>query len=328
MRTEAEETDSSFGFSWGRVEGDHFLRNGDDEFKKVSSNVITGLREAATNGEQFSAVIDRIGEANPAAAETLRELSEEGYVRSGDGIERVRPPDDVRLWPRVALFVALLAVFVGASVHELTRGALAGLSADLSVGEYAAALVALLGFTAVHEYGHYRASKPYFDADVTVGTINAVVPTVKTVTNGAWLLPTNLRRWISLAGPLVELAACLPLVVARYAGVSDSPVLALVVVGVTSQVVFALNPLYHGDGYWLLVDTFGLDGLKSRGVEDLRSGRATGAAGYAVLSYGFALVATVGATAYAYGRFGPAGALASASIVGSAYLASWVGDGG
>jgi hypothetical protein len=146
------------------------------------------------------------------------------------------------------------------------------------------------------------------------------------VTNGAWLLPTNLRRWISLAGPLVELAACLPVVAVRYAGISNSPILALVVVGVTSQIVFALNPLYHGDGYWLLVDTFGLDGLKSRGIEDFRGGRPTRAAAYAALSYGFALAATVGATAYAYGRFGVLGAIGSASLVGSAYLASWVGE--
>lgn len=325
MERETEVTDGDFGFEWGRSEGQYFLRNPDGDVKRVTRTVVEQLRESArdeTGG--LTDLVDEADERSDAAAAALRELVDEDFIRADAPVERIRSPDDVRLWPRTALFLVLLAVGVVAAYVELrSLPAVPSLLGSLSLAQFATATALTFALVVVHEYGHYRASKPYFDARFGAGTVNAVVPVAKTITTDAWLLPRNIRRWINLAGPFVELVVLVPVVAVHHALFPDSLILSLLVVFAMSHVAFSLNPLYHGDGYWLLADTIDVFNLRSRGLEDLSNLRPTWFAAYALASYGFAVVAMSYSTYFTYVHFGPIGVVPVATFLAGAYLASW-----
>ena len=57
--------------------------------------------------------------------------------------------------------------------------------------------------------------------------------------------------------------------------------------------MFALNPFIHGDGYFLLVDTFDLLNFRSRGFSDVRSKKITIPATYIIVSYAFGGLLTI-----------------------------------
>ncbi len=286
--------DARYGFTWYRVEDQYFLES-EDGYRRVNDSVVELLHKLArgtltlselrAQTEGRGTAIEESG-ADPEEVLSLVETYlERGIIRKDRPVVRVTPPNDIELWPRVGAFVLVLSAF-GLVVAPIASNVSPAFIARLSIRQIVSVTVLSFVFVAIHEYGHYAVSARHFDPSVRLDFVNGVVPAVITDTTGSWTLPRNRRIWINLAGPLLELVAAVPLVVLHY-GFPNDPVVRLLLLAVFGHVALALNPLIHGDGFWILCDVFGLRDVRERGIDDAMNLRLSWQAGYVVLSYGF-----------------------------------------
>lgn len=294
MRAETEREETAYGFSWCLTDGQHYVRAPDGDVRAVNGQTVQLLRLFATEEltrealcrqrDGGEAVLDESSAVDP---ETVIDLfdryREDGFLREGEPVVRLHPPAEVRLWPR--LLATLLAVAALVAVAVARAPAFRALAADPpSLWLVAALFPATLPFVAVHELGHYATASRHFDSSIRIDTVNGVVPAVVTDTTGAWLLPRNRRVWINVAGPLAESLTALPVAAAVAVGAGGTAAL-LVLAAVLSDVVFALNPFFHGDGYWIASDLLGVENVRSRGLDAVRRRELTWPAVYVVVSY-------------------------------------------
>lgn len=287
----------SFGITWGETEDVIWLRNDDGEYKRVEPEFLDILQDVAA-GER--AVVDLEAEA----ARAVEILREEGYLESGGEVERVATPDPVDLRPRVAAFglvMVLLTAFVGKQlVDPVGEAATPG---AIDVGRQLVIAGALFfAMALVHEAGHYAVARRYFEPTVRPRLQKGFIPSLVTHTTGAWECPRSVRIWISLAGPFADATATLLLAIGALTVLPAGDLLAAFVVFEFARILFALNPLLQGDGYWILVDGLGLTNLQTRGTSDLRARRPTWAAAYVLASSAFS-VALLGLMAYVFGSY-------------------------
>lgn len=286
-----EETDTEFGFIWGTIEDEYYLRTPDEQYKGVSEHVVDTLRAEATERTVDDLIAD-VEADRSSAADVLREMHEEGYIREDAPIERMVPPEDVRLWPRV--LGSLLLVLVTGALWLHTVALLSGPAFENPLG-YAPGAAVITAITLVvglviHERGHYRtAARQGIEPTIGMTVTNGVLPAVITRTNDSWALPRNRRMWISLAGPIYGVAWTLVVFLVYYS-VWPHPGVAIAALLCFGNQLAPLIPIYHGDGYFIVSDLLGKRNIRERGLEDLKQLRATGPATYVVLSYGIFIV--------------------------------------
>lgn len=278
METEVETTDTPVGYTWGKSDDNYYLKSPSGGLRRLSEDGWKLLRALADREVSMDDL-----EGTPR--KIVEELEAEGYLRPGDPIVELRQPDPIRLWPRLVLFVTLVAVGVAVAWAEFPT--MLGPSELLASSQVVPLVGLVLATIVIHEGGHYLASKPYFDPSVRLGVVNGVVPAVITETTEAWILPKNHRLWITLAGPFVQIVWTLLVAGVHYFLLPESGVLSTFLVIMVVETVFILNPLIHGDGYLLLIDAFEVVDLRTAGVEHLRNRNLTLPAVYVVLSYGF-----------------------------------------
>ncbi|OVE85329.1 M50 family metallopeptidase [Natronolimnobius baerhuensis] len=268
-----------FGFTWGDTDGTIWLRSDEGSYKRVHPVFFEQLREIATGSSDPADHDERV-------RETVALLAAEGYLESGSEIVREEPPPDIRLWPRLGAVAGVVVLFVGCLAVRWPE--LRQLPADLEFGLGLALIVlpVLLGSIALHELGHYVPSRRYFDPQLRIGLLNRVIPAIITRTTDAWRCPRNVRLWISLAGPVVDLLVATGFAVA-FVVFPDQPIVGFLALLIAARALFVLNPLIEGDGYWALVDAFGWHNLRTRGFRDLERRVLSGPAVYAVSSVVF-----------------------------------------
>lgn len=311
MKTETQRPDPEVGYTWGQSGDSYFVRNPDGDFRRVSENAMQ-LLEALADGEIATDDLDG------GAATLAEQLEDEGYFGPDRPVERIVTPSDVPLWPRSVLFFLLLGVVAYAAIPEFV--ALAALPSVLSPSVIVTVGGLLVTGIAIHESGHHLAAREYLDPSFRFQRVNGVIPTVATNTSGAWMLPKNRRRWISLAGPFAELLWVLAIVVVRHAFFPANTALGLYLVTAVTGFAFTLNPLIHGDGYWLLVDTFDVVNLRKRGLSDLRNSEFTRAATYAAVSYLYGIATFVASVVGAVYAFGSKGVVLLSVLLGVTFL--------
>ena len=280
METEVEMTDTPVGYTWGKSDGNYYLKSPSGGLRRLSEDgwkLLRALAERDVSKDDLEGTPRKI----------VEELEAEGYLRPGDSVVKLHQPDPIRLWPRLVLFLVLVAVGVVVAWAEFPT--MLGAS-ELLVSSRLIPLIGLvLATIVIHEGGHYLASRPFFDPSLRLGVVNGVVPAVITETTEAWILPKNHRLWITLAGPFVQIVWTLLVAGIHYFFLPESGVLSTFLVIMVVETVFILNPLIHGDGYLLLIDAFGVVDLRTTGIEHLRNRSLTLPAVYAVLSYGFGI---------------------------------------
>ncbi len=311
MKTETQRSDPAVGYTWGESDGSCFVRNPDGDFRQVSENAMK-LLEALADGEVATDDLDG------GALRLAERLEDDGYFGPNRPVERIVTPSDIALWPRSVLFFLLLGVVAYTALSVLSS--LGPLATQLSPPRVVTVGGLLLTGVAVHESGHHLAAREYLDPSFRVQRVNGVIPTVTTNTDGAWMLPKNRRRWISLAGPFAELVWLLGVVVVYYAFLPGSTTLDLYLVAALTGFAFTLNPLIHGDGYWLLVDTFGVVNLRKRGISDLRKRELSLAAAYVAVSYLFGIGTFVVSVVGAVYAFGAKGVVPISILLGATFL--------
>lgn len=260
------------GFEWGETDGTTWLRNADAEYKRVEPAFFDVLVEFARG--------ERALDSAPTDVRTaVAILHEEGYLVPDGEIRQCETPADVSLRPRLGGFAALLGLFAllmglqWERLPELPR-------AMTSTADFLLVAGVLTLSIPVHELGHYLVSRRYFEPSIGFTRLNKVFPAVVTKTSDAWRCPRNVRIWISLAGPTVDVAIATVLA-AVFLLVPERRLVGLLAGMLVVRVLFVLNPLIDGDGYWILVDLFGLHNLRSRGFRDLKALRISGPAAYA-----------------------------------------------
>lgn len=298
MKTTTETSDPVVGYTWGRSEGTYFLRNHDGDFRKMSDDAMKLVRMLSEGEVSKSDLPD-------GALNLVETLENEEYLDSNSSVERICTPEDIRLWPRSMVFVVLTGTVLQLALPEISSlSNLSGLFDPLAFGTL---LGLTLGSLAFHELGHYLTARRHVDTEFKIGTINGLVPAVMINTDDAWVLPKNRRRWISLGGPFAELCWLLGLVSVHRFVFTRSLVLSIVISFLMIQFAYNLVPILHGDGYWLLVDTFELGNLRKRGRRQLRRRNVSWAAAYVFTSYLFGVLVFVGFVIWAYYWFGVLG---------------------
>ncbi|NGM68096.1 M50 family metallopeptidase [Natronolimnobius sp. AArcel1] len=263
-----------FGFTWGETDGTTWLRTDEGSYKRVHPVFFEQLREIATGSSDPTDHDERV-------RETVVLLASEGYLEPGGEIVHEQPPPDIRLWPRLGAVAATATLLVGCLAVRWPE--LRQLPADLEFGLGLALIVLpiLLGSIALHELGHYVPSRRYFDPQLRIGLLNKVIPAIITRTTDAWRCPRNVRLWISLAGPFVDLLVATGFAVA-FVIVPGQPIFGFLALLIAARALFVLNPLIEGDGYWALVDAFGWHNLRTQGFRDLEHRILSGPAVYAL----------------------------------------------
>lgn len=323
LETEVEKSDTRYGFTWVMVEGTYRIRSPDDQFKQVPEVVIDTLREEASD-TTIEELIAKTAERDSSAADVLREMDEKGFIREGAPVERLYPPEDIRILPRL-LGVGVLMSLAGA-LWVVTASRLARPFLDHPIQYLLHSVPVLLPLVVcsvvVHEAGHYYAAwKQGLDPSFGVSVINGVTPAVVTRTHGGWSLPRNRRMWNTLSGPAVGLIWTLG-VFALYYTVVPHPGVAVAGLLCFNLQFAALNPLFHGDGYLLMTDLLDERNVRTRGITDLKERRPTWRAAYAVVSYGFVIVGFAVNAAFGYVVGDVAGSVVVLAVTVSIYAES------
>lgn len=326
LETEVEKTDTHFGFTWVSVDGKYRLRAPDKQFRDVRKVIIDTLKAKASE-VSIEELIAETAAQDSGAADAIREMHELGFIREDSPVERVRPPSDIRIWHR-ALLVGILYCIAGVFWYDaLTTLAQPILDHPFKYlfANAPLAIPLILVAVVIHEFGHYyTAWKQGLAPSMGASVINGVVPAIVTRTHGGWSLPRNRRMWNTLAGPAYGLV-CTLVVFGLYHTLLSHPSLALAGVICFHLQVFAIIPLFHGDGYLLMTDYLDEQNLRTRGLEDVRHRRISWPAVYAILSYGIVLLEfgvslVIG---YLFGEF--RGVLAVLAITTAIYVESWFG---
>jgi hypothetical protein len=270
-----------FGFTWFPLEGGWIgLRSHDGRYKRIDACLVALLRDAAKGYCERSNL-------SPETREAIDTLARDGFLDPGGEIRERPVPPDIRVGPRVML-VALLGGAI-ALILALRWDLAWPPPSDPRESLWAIPFFALVSI--LHEAGHWVAARPYFRARIGFGLLNGVFPAIVTRTSDAWACPRGIRIWINLAGIAVELMVGLALALVYLVPLADPKPISMLLLVILLRILFVLNPLLEGDGYWLLSDALGAVNLRSRGWAELRRGHVTPAAGFAALSVLYTLLA-------------------------------------
>jgi len=158
-------------------------------------------------------------------------------------------------------------------------------------------MVAVFALVAViaHEAGHFIASWKFTGQKPRAGfEINLIFPTVYVDTYEAWKLPRNKRFVIDTAGMFSDLiintVAAMAVLMYRPAEYYITPFL------ITQYMRWAilLNPVFRGDGYWILSDILGLANMGKRGIEEMKSLKFNFLSVFGVISVIFSVLSFIG----------------------------------
>jgi hypothetical protein len=285
MQREIQQKDPNIGFTWLESEGEYYIRNPQGDLKRLSENWLSVLQDLANS---------TVSKENlpPTAEEIIEQLEAENYLQPQAPVVELVPPKDIRIWPRLLTFLVLFAVSLYISFPILSASiSISRLFTPIQIFLF---IVLLIVSIAVHESGHYLASKPYLEPTVRLGTLNDIIPAAITDTTGAWMLPRNRRLWIHLAGPFVQLLLLYVFLIIHYIFFPNSIVLNLLIFTGLSMIIYSFNPLVHGDGYWFLMDVYNINGLRSQGIKDIHNRKLTFATGYVFASYIYAFILVLG----------------------------------
>lgn len=275
------------GFTWGTTEGLCWLRTDAGEYKRIDPAFLDTLMALARGRRQ----IETLTEPEQAAVTVL---FDQEYLREGEPVTELPTPSGITLWPRLLVFgvaFTLLTVYVGYQLLVASTPVPTVVTANTgTVDQLLLSIPVFAGMALVHEAGHYLAARPYFEPSIRLSRLNGVFPALVTTTTDAWRCPRSVRVWISLAGPFFDVLQCLGLAALSLLAVPWAPMLALLPVIEYVRLLFSLNPLVRGDGYWLLVDWFGATNLHSRGIADLKHRQLTARALYALGSVAFTIL--------------------------------------
>lgn len=300
MDTTSEQTDTKFGFTWGTDGSNYFLRNPENEFVVVSEDFLTSLKQIASD----KSIAELRAETQKRSEELTQKLDSyvsDGYIRPGEDIKAIESPTDISFYgPLVgtALTMVLTGIILFQVVQTLPSffGTFITLQTIIPIG-----FLVFVPSLAIHESGHYVVAKQFITPEFDITTRFWIMPTFVVRVNSAYVLPPNMSRTISLAGPVAGLLfVCSvggtyllePTVIPHWVGAATIPA--------ALMNIFPLLPFFKGDGYNIVSDTIGDPNLWKNGISDLKTKTLSYASLYMLWSVSFyaCVFAYFGYTAY------------------------------
>lgn len=121
-----------------------------------------------------------------------------------------------------------------------------------------------------HELGHYIVASKYFKPKYGF-TFLFIFPAIYVDTQLAWCLPKNTRILINASGCIADMiinTLVIMIVVILNTHVIEYFVTPFLITQYT-RLSAVLNPIFTGDGYWLLSDLIGVVNLNKKGIQNL-----------------------------------------------------------
>lgn len=220
-----------------------------------------------------------------------KRLENNGFVvkENFGKIKRSNPAEDIDIVPYILLFLILI---IGQFFY-FTYTAKTTLMNKTIEGVIVAALaVAAIIF---HELGHYYFCWKYTKVKPKMRfAILKIFPVIYVDTNLAWKLPRNERLIISLGGVLFDLIvntiAVILVLTERSLEYFVTPFLLTQYI----RIAILVNPVFKGDGYWVLSDMLGAVNMEKKGLKELKKGRLNFFSVYGFTSLIFSVLATLG----------------------------------
>lgn len=249
-------------------------RNGSRLRLSKSAHQLLRLRNAGHTSEAIAEALGRKGTAVTAAELETRYqtlLERIGTIESGASdnpmgfwfripllpealVARLVAPLRVAFRPAVAALL-LAFTFAGGAWLALVRP-----SAHWSPSSFWLGYVLLLISVLIHELGHASACAAFGVRPSDIGaTLYVIYPALYSDVSGAWQLPRRQRVVVDLGGLYFQFVIG-GVYAAAYALTGWIPFLAAVLMIVGSS-VFALNPIFKFDGYWMVADALGVTNL-------------------------------------------------------------------
>lgn len=274
--------DANFGFIWGKNDNFHYLRSLNGNIKRVPQKYIDNLTQYSLSDENWKEDTHRV----------IQSLREDGFLDEGFPIIRLKQPE-ITLWPRVLLLVLMfLPLCYGLFDHSELFWKMLDVNERPPIWVLIYLPLLYLPTVLIHEYGHYRETLKYIPVRFEIGTVNIIFPTFKTITTETWMLNSNHRIWINLAGLFYQLPTLVVLVGIYYAGLVPGFIPGLeqaspwIIMSLPVLAISPLIPLYHGDGYLIMMDWLKTQNIRSKSVEELKSYNINLYSFYGLLSYG------------------------------------------
>jgi hypothetical protein len=166
--------------------------------------------------------------------------------------------------PAAACLLLVLFAHLSFYAQPITSRHISRLPADLCLS-----YLIIFGSMFFHELGHAAASRRFGCEHGDIGfTLYLIFPGLYADMSKAWRLSGWQRAIIDLGGVYFQLLVVVPLcLLQRFTG---QPYYATPIYAIDLMVMFALNPLFKFDGYWLLVDLSGLANLQQRSFSFLK----------------------------------------------------------
>jgi hypothetical protein len=169
--------------------------------------------------------------------------------------------------------------------------------------------VAVIAFIAVffHEAGHFFFTWHFTRERPKAGfEINLIFPVIYVNTQNAWRLPKNKRFIVNTGGIFFDLV----INTFAVAAVFTYPALEYYVTPflLTQYMRWSLllNPLFKGDGYWILADISGVVNMEKKGMEELKNMKFSPLSLFGILSIVFSVVSVVGLAWFVFNLAGSA----------------------
>ncbi len=137
---------------------------------------------------------------------------------------------------------------------------------------YESLVVGLVAVAAVffHEAGHYLVAKKYFGFKPKYGfTFLFIFPAVYVDTHVAWTLPRNKRLLINASGVLADMLVNTMLIIFVAVNRKYEYFVTPLLIMQYTRLTIVLNPLFSGDGYWLLSDFVKAVNLRKTSIQNL-----------------------------------------------------------
>jgi len=210
-------------------------------------------------------------------------------------IRRVSPEEDADIVPY--LFAAFLMVL--GQVFYFRTVAKTVLMSSTAEG----IMVALVAFAAIfiHETGHYLLSWRFTKVRPQMRfTMMKIFPAVYVDTNLAWRLPRNKRLEINLGGVFFDLIVNTAAALLVWTRPSLEYYVTPFLLTQYMRISILANPLFQGDGYWVLSDILGIANMEKRGQEALKEHKVNFLSAYGLVSVLFSVSGMIGLLWFAF----------------------------
>jgi len=286
-----------FHFEYGLLDDNTFwILSGNNTLLRIDKFTLNILLDLNT-GKSMRKVAKKYNVELKEVADIYNRLEQNGFVvaQNFGKIRRSDPKEDIDIIPYILVFLVLiigqLFYFTYMAKTVLMNKTIEG----IVVG--AIAIAAIL----FHELGHYLVSWKYTKVKPKMKfAILKIFPVIYVDTNLAWRLPKNERLLVSLSGVFFDLIINTIMVILVLGKSSLEYFVTPFLLTQYIRISILMNPVFKGDGYWILSDLVGVVNMERKGIEELKRGKINFFSLYGVISLIFSILAAFGLIWFMY----------------------------